>query len=238
MTGTPLLEVDDVTVAYGDVPALRGLTVRVAEGETLAVIGANGAGKSTLLKTIAGLLEPVTGGLRFDGRSLAGVGAHLRVGSGIALCPEGRRLFPSLSVEENLLVGAHSRRKGPWGLATVYDLFPLVAERRTRPAANLSGGEQQAVAIGRALMANPRLLLLDEVSLGLAPVVVAQLYAALPRITAEGTTVLIVEQDVHQALAVADRVQCLLEGRTALEGAASAIDRAQLTAAYFGMAER
>ena len=232
---TPLLEVDDVDVSYGDVPALTGLTVTVAEGETLAVIGANGGGKSTLLKTVAGVLRPRRGDVRLDGESLAGVPAHRRVGRGIAMSPEGRRLFPSLSVEENLLVGAHSGRPGPWGLAAVYELFPLVAERRARPAANLSGGEQQAVAIGRALMANPRLLLLDEVSLGLAPVVVAQLYAALPRITAQGTTVLVVEQDVHQALAVADRVQCLLEGRTVLEGAAASVDMAALSAAYFGV---
>jgi len=234
----PLLDVDDVTVAYGDVPALRGLTVRVAEGETLAVIGANGAGKSTLLKTVAGLLRPTSGDVRLAGDSLAGVPAHTRVARGIAMSPEGRRLFPSLTVEENLLVGAHARRSGPWGLARVYELFPLVAERRARPAANLSGGEQQAVAIGRALMANPRLLLLDEVSLGLAPVVVHQLYAALPRITEHGTTVLVVEQDVHQALAVADRVQCLLEGRTVLEAASSEVDQKQLAAAYFGVGER
>jgi branched-chain amino acid transport system ATP-binding protein len=234
----PLLEVDDVTVAYGDVPALRGLTVHVAEGETLAVIGANGAGKSTLLKTIAGLLRPRSGDVRFAGASMAAVPAHRRVATGVALCPEGRRLFPSMTVEENLLVGAHARRPGPWDLAAVYDLFPLVAERRDRPAANLSGGEQQAVAVGRSLMANPRLLLLDEVSLGLAPVIVGQLYAALPRITEQGTTVLVVEQDVHQALAVADRVQCLLEGRTALEAAASQVDQAELTAAYFGVEKR
>jgi branched-chain amino acid transport system ATP-binding protein len=238
MSAAPLLEVDDVTVTYGDVPALRGLTVRVAEGETLAVIGANGAGKSTLLKTIAGLLRPRAGDVRLAGASLAAVPAHRRVAAGVALCPEGRRLFPSLTVEENLRVGAHARRRGPWDLAAVYELFPLVAERRDRRAANLSGGEQQAVAIGRALMGNPRLLLLDEVSLGLAPVVVGQLYAALPRISEQGTTVLVVEQDVHQALAVADRVQCLLEGRTALEAPASGVDQARLTAAYFGVEKR
>jgi branched-chain amino acid transport system ATP-binding protein len=238
VSGVPLLEVDDVTVAYGDVPALRGLTVRVDEGETLAVIGANGAGKSTLLKTVAGLLQPITGDVRLEGASLARVPAHVRVARGIAMSPEGRRLFPSLTVEENLQVGGHARRKGPWNLPAVYELFPLVAERRARPAANLSGGEQQAVAIGRALMANPRLLLLDEVSLGLAPVMVAHLYAALPRITEQGTTVLVVEQDVHQALAVADRVQCLLEGRTALEAASAEVDHARLVAAYFGVGER
>ncbi|MBY3551964.1 ABC transporter ATP-binding protein [Modestobacter lapidis] len=230
-----MLHVDDVDAGYGDVPALRGLTVTVAEGETLAVIGANGAGKSTLLKTIAGVLRPTRGEVRFDGRVVTALSAHQRVGSGISLCPEGRRLFPSLTVEENLQVGAYARRPGPWDLPAVYELFPLVAERRARPAANLSGGEQQAVAIGRSLMANPRLLLLDEVSLGLAPVIVRQLYAALPRITEQGTTVLVVEQDVHQAISVADRVQCLLEGRTVLEGAADRIDPAELAAAYFGV---
>lgn len=232
---TPLLEVDEVDVLYGDVQALFGLTVTVARGETLAVIGANGGGKSTLLKTVAGVLRPSRGDVRLRGTSLRGVPAHRRVGRGIAMSPEGRRLFPSLTVEENLLVGAHSGRPGPWGLQRVYELFPLVSERRARPAANLSGGEQQAVAIGRALMANPELLLLDEVSLGLAPVVVAQLYAALPTITEQGTTVLVVEQDVHQALAVADRVQCLLEGRTVLEGPAASVDMAALSAAYFGV---
>jgi branched-chain amino acid transport system ATP-binding protein len=232
---TPLLEVDEVDVFYGDVQALFGLTVTVAQGETLAVIGANGGGKSTLLKTVAGVLRPSRGDVRLQGTSLRGVPAHRRVGRGIAMSPEGRRLFPSLTVEENLLVGAHSGRPGPWGLQRVYELFPLVSERRARPAANLSGGEQQAVAIGRALMANPELLLLDEVSLGLAPVVVAQLYAALPTITEQGTTVLVVEQDVHQALAVADRVQCLLEGRTVLEGPAASVDMAALSAAYFGV---
>ena len=231
----PLLHVDDVDAGYGDVPALRGLTVTVAEGETLAVIGANGAGKSTLLKTIAGVLRPGRGEVRLDGDVVTALSAHQRVARGISLCPEGRRLFPSLTVEENLQVGAYARRPGPWDLGAVYELFPLVAERRARPAANLSGGEQQAVAIGRSLMANPRLLLLDEVSLGLAPVIVGQLYAALPRITAQGTTVLVVEQDVHQALAVADRVQCLLEGRTVLEGPADRVDPAELAAAYFGV---
>jgi len=232
---TPLLEVDTVDVHYGDFHALYGLSLQVNEGETVAVIGANGAGKSTLLKTIAGLLHPSRGAVRFDGHDVSAVPEHGRVPLGIALCPEGRRLFRSLSVEENLLVGAFRRRPGPWDLASVYELFPLVADRRARIAANLSGGEQQAVAIGRALMSNPRLLLLDEVSLGLAPVVVGQLYAALPRITASGTTVLVVEQDVAQAMGVADRVQCLLEGRTALEGTADSLTREQVAAAYFGV---
>jgi branched-chain amino acid transport system ATP-binding protein len=238
MSVASLLEVDAVHVGYGDLPALHGLTVTVAEGETLAVIGANGAGKTTLLKTVAGILRPTRGEVSLDGEPVTRLAAHQRVARGIAMSPEGRRLFASLSVEENLVVGSYARRSGPWNLRAVYELFPLVAERRSRSAANLSGGEQQAVAIGRALMANPRLLLLDEVSLGLAPVIVAQLYAALPQITAQGTTVLVVEQDVHQALAVADRVQCLLEGRTVLEGPADRVNTHELADAYFGVRSR
>ena len=232
---TPLLDVRSVDVHYGDFQALYGIDLTVAEGETLAVIGANGAGKSTLLKTIAGILRPTRGSVRFADTDVGALAAHKRVGLGVALVPEGRRIFPSLSVEENLLVGAHLARPGPWRLSTVCDLFPLVGERREAMGHHLSGGEQQAVAIGRALMSNPRLLLLDEVSLGLAPLVVAQLYAALPAITANGTTALIVEQDVTQAVRVADRVQCLLEGRTVLAGAADAYTRDQIAAAYFGV---
>jgi branched-chain amino acid transport system ATP-binding protein len=230
-----LLSVDHVDARYGDFQALFDVSLAVREGETLAVIGANGAGKSTLLKTIAGLLRPARGEVMFDGQAVGGLPAHRRVAMGISMAPEGRRLFPSLTVEDNLLVGAYSGRSGPWDVAAVGRLFPLVAERRSRLAARLSGGEQQAVAIGRALMSNPRLLLLDEVSLGLAPVVVEQLYAALPQIAASGTTVLLVEQDVRQALRVADRIQCLLEGRTVLEGTAGSLTREQIAAAYFGV---
>jgi branched-chain amino acid transport system ATP-binding protein len=230
-----LLAMERVDVHYGDFQALYGIDLTVDEGETLAVIGANGAGKSTLLRTIAGVLRPTSGTVHFAGADVGPLPAHRRVALGVALTPEGRRIFPSLSVQENLLVGAHPARPGPWRLSTVYELFPIVAERRTAMGHHLSGGEQQAVAIGRALMSNPRLLLLDEVSLGLAPVVVARLYAALPAITASGTTVLIVEQDVNQAVRVADRVQCLLEGRTVLAGAADAFTRDQIAAAYFGV---
>jgi branched-chain amino acid transport system ATP-binding protein len=229
-----LLQVDDVDVHYGDFQALYGVSVEVREGETLAVIGANGAGKSTLLKTLAGLLRPTRGEVRFAGRPIGGLPAYRRVPLGIALAPEGRRLFPSLTVAENLLVGATRAGAGRWDLDAVYHLFPIVEQRRRTLAANLSGGEQQAVAIGRALMSNPRLLLLDEVSLGLAPVVVKQLYAVLPQITTGGTTVLLVEQDVRQALTVADRVQCLLEGRTVLAAPAAEVSRDQIVAAYLG----
>jgi len=232
-----LLEVDAVDVHYGDFHALHRLSAGVSEGETLAVIGANGAGKSTLLKLIAGLLRPTRGHVLFAGEDISRLPAHRRVRDGIALTPEGRRIFGSLSIEENLLVGGHSRRPGPWSLQAVYDAFPLLADRRAQRGALLSGGEQQATAIGRALMSNPRLLLLDEVSLGLAPVVIADIYAALPKIAEKGTTVLVVEQDLGQALGVADRVQCLLEGRTVLEAPAKNVTRQQVAAAYFGLQE-
>jgi branched-chain amino acid transport system ATP-binding protein len=232
---TPLLDVEAVEVRYGDAHALHGVSLTIAEGETMAVIGANGAGKSTLLKTVAGLLTPSSGRVRYDGTDLTRTAVHRRVAAGISLVPEGRRLFPTLTVRENLQVGAYRARKGPWDLAKVCETFPLVAERLTRTASTLSGGEQQAVAICRALMANPRLLLLDEVSLGLAPVVVRQLYAVLPDIAAQGTTVLVVEQDVRQAMAVADRIHCLLEGRTALEKAAASVTPEEVAHAYFGM---
>lgn len=230
-----LLEVDSIDVRYGDFQALYGVSVSVAAGETLAIIGANGAGKSTLMKALAGLMTPSSGSISFEGRDITAMPSFKRVGLGIALTPEGRRIFPSLSVEENLLVGGHTRRKGPWNLGSVYEAFPLVADRKDRIGIHLSGGEQQAVAIGRALMSNPSLLLLDEVSLGLAPVVVEQIYAALPAITGAGTTVLVVEQDVNQALKVSDRVQCMLEGRTVLEGAAGTLTRDQIATAYFGI---
>jgi branched-chain amino acid transport system ATP-binding protein len=231
---TPLLSVDSVDAGYGDFQALFGVDVEVAEGELLALVGANGAGKTTLLRTIAGSLTPLRGTVRYAGEDVTGSSDVQRARKGIGLVPEGRRLFPSLTVEENLQVGAATRRKGPWDLAKVYRMLPLVADRRTRKAARLSGGEQQAVAIGRALMGNPRLLLLDEVSLGLAPLVVDQLYTALPGIRAEGTTVVLVEQDLGRTFAVADRIACVLEGRIVLTGSASDLTRDQVTAAYFG----
>lgn len=229
-----LLNVADVDAGYGDFQALFGIDLEVDEGELLALVGANGAGKSTLLRTIAGALKPFRGTVRFAGEDVTADPDVRRARKGIGLVPEGRRLFPSLTVEENLQVGAATGRKGPWNLAKVYEAMPLVADRSTRRAARLSGGEQQAVAIGRALMGNPRLLLLDEVSLGLAPLVVDQLYTALPGIRAEGTTVVLVEQDLNRTLAVADRIACVLEGRIVLTGRADRLTRDQVTAAYFG----
>ena len=231
----PLLRVSGLDAWYGDFQALFDVSVSVAEGEVVAIIGANGAGKSTLLGTIAGLLPRTAGSVTFDGRELAGMPAHRRVALGISMVPEGRRIFPSLSVEENLLVGAQARRPGPWTVAAVLELFPLLADKRQRGGGQLSGGEQQALAIGRGLMANPRLLLLDEVTLGLAPIVVRRIYEALPAIRAAGITVMLVEQDIGQALGAADRVYCLLEGRVARESAPAELDRDRIAAAYFGV---
>jgi branched-chain amino acid transport system ATP-binding protein len=229
-----VLSVRDLSVDYGQLRALSGITFDLQRGQTLAVIGANGAGKSTLLGALAGLWAPAEGSVVFNGRDISALPAFVRVGLGIALVPEGRRLFASLTARENLLTGQQRGRSGGWDIAAVVELFPLLEALLDRPSGRLSGGEQQAVAIGRALMGNPELLLLDEVSLGLAPVLVEQLYAALPRIQAAGATVLIVEQDVGQALAVADEVVALLEGRQVLHGAPSQLRREDIIDAYFG----
>jgi len=230
-----LLEVENLTAFYGDFQALYGISLQVAEGEAVALIGANGAGKSTFLRALTGLL-PIGGGAAwFKGMKLAGTPAHKILAGGIALVPEGRRLFPSLSVEENLWLGAYSKRPGPWNLERVYQLFPALRAHAKRPSTALSGGQQQMVAIGRALMSNPRLLMCDELSLGLAPIVIRDIYAALPQIRAEGIAVLIVEQDTGQALAVADRVYCFQEGKISLEGRPADLTRAQISLAYFGV---
>jgi branched-chain amino acid transport system ATP-binding protein len=233
--GEPLLEVHGLTVHHGQLRALNDVSLRVFPGDVYAIIGANGAGKSTLLRTIAGLHRPTTGWIRLDGTDVTRLRAERRVAAGIAMVPEGRRLFPSLTVEENLLVGGAYARKGPWDLTRVYELFEWMNERRTQRADQLSGGEQQAVAIGRALVANPRVLLLDELSLGLAPLVVRRIYGLLPELLAAGVTVLLVEQDVSQALHVASRVHCLLEGTTTLEGPPEGLSPERIEGAYFGL---
>jgi branched-chain amino acid transport system ATP-binding protein len=230
-----LLELDTINSGYGHFQALFDINLRIEEGETHAIIGANGAGKSTLLRTICGLIRTEAEQVRFDGRPIGQLSPHKRVGLGISYVPEGRWVFPSLTVNENLQVGAHSRRGGTWTLDKVYELFPLLSRLRRRQAFSLSGGEQQALAIGRGLMANPRLLLLDEVSLGLAPVVVEKIYEAMPAIVSSGTTVLLVEQDVGQAMKFADRVACMLEGRLVLEGTPGEISHEAIFAAYFGV---
>lgn len=232
---TALLEVRNLEAWYGDMQALFGVDLEVAEGETVAIIGANGAGKSTLLKAVCGQLAAAPEAIRLDGGAIGGRPAFEIAHLGIAMVPEGRMLFPSLSIEENLLMGACARRPGGWNLERVYGLFPVLGERRRSPATDLSGGQQQMAAIGRALMANPRLLLCDELSLGLAPVVIRDIYESLPRIRESGATVVIVEQDIGQALKVADRVFCLQEGRVSLTGRPADLGRDEITEAYFGM---
>jgi branched-chain amino acid transport system ATP-binding protein len=231
----PLLEVRDLTVHHGQLQALEHISLRVFPGEVYAMIGANGAGKSTLLRTISGLHTPTEGSVLLDGKDVTKVRPDKRAILGIGMVPEGRRLFGSLSVEENLQVGATYARKGPWHIERVYELFGWMKDRRSQKTSQLSGGEQQSVAIGRALVANPRVLLLDELSLGLAPVIVQRIYAMLPQILDTGLTVLLVEQDVSQALRVASHIHCLLEGRTTLEGRPSDVDAQQVEAAYFGL---
>ena len=203
-------------------------------GESIALVGANGAGKTTFLRSVAGLIDQKHGVLNLEGASIAGLPAEAIARLGIVLAPEGRMLFPSLTVEENLLMGGLTRRPGHWNLGTVYDLFPLLAERRFQMPNTLSGGQQGLVAIGRALMANPRLLLCDEISLGLAPVAVDQIYELFSRIRAEGTAIVLVEQDVKRASSASDRIYCLLEGRVTLQGPSQQIDAQELVQAYFG----
>jgi branched-chain amino acid transport system ATP-binding protein len=231
-----VLEVRNLTVFHGQLRAVGDISLHVAAGEVYAIIGANGAGKSTLLRTIAGLHRPTSGAILLDGEEITSASPERRLASGIALVPEGRRLFPSLTVEENLLVGSYHARPGPWDLMRVYDSFGWMRDRASQRTVQLSGGEQQAVAIARALVANPRVLLLDELSLGLAPVVVRQIYGLLPELLGGGMTVLLVEQDVSQAVRVASRLQCLLEGRTTLEGRPGEFTPEQIEAAYFGLA--
>jgi branched-chain amino acid transport system ATP-binding protein len=231
----PLLQTRKLTAFYGDFQALYGVDTRLEAGETIAIIGANGAGKSTFLKAIAGLIHGPADSVSLDGTPIGAKPAADIVKLGVALVPEGRRLFPSLTVEENLLIGGYGRKtRGPWTLDRVYALFPILRERRTSATPILSGGQQQMAAIGRALMSNPRVLLCDEISLGLAPIVIADIYAALPRIKADGTSVVLVEQDIVQAMKVADRVYCFQEGRVSLEGRPGELTRDQIHRAYFG----
>jgi branched-chain amino acid transport system ATP-binding protein len=230
-----LLEARGLSAWYGDAQALFDVDFELAAGEVVAMIGANGAGKSTFLKSITGLVPVAPGAVRWRGQQIGGRPPGDIVRLGLALVPEGRRLFPSLTVEENLLMGAFARRAGPWSLERLYRLFPILKERRKSPGTALSGGQQQMVAIGRALMSNPQALLCDELSLGLAPVVIREIYDALPSIAAEGMAVVIVEQDVGLAQRVSERVVCLQEGRVSLEGPSKSLTRQQITEAYFGL---
>jgi branched-chain amino acid transport system ATP-binding protein len=228
------LEIRDLVAFYSDFQALFGISLHIEAGECVAIIGANGAGKSTLLRSVTGLLPVGAESVRFEGVAIGSLAPHRIISRGIAMTPEGRRLFPSLSVEENLLMGGQCGRKGPWNLERIYALFPILAERKKSPATALSGGQQQMVAIGRALLANPILLLCDEISLGLAPIVIRDLYAVFASIRREGTSLIVVEQDVSRALSLADRVYCLQEGRVTLEGRPGELSREQIRLAYFG----
>ncbi len=234
----PLLRVSNLSAGYGDFQALFGVSLTVAPGEVLSLVGANGAGKSTLLRAITGLVPCARDMVTFKGEAIGGYDADRIARRGIAMVPEGRRLFRSLSVEENLIIGGeYGRKGGVWTLAAVYALFPILHEKRHAPATSLSGGQQQMVAIGRALMANPELIIFDEISLGLAPIVIKDIYAALSGIIATGVAAILVEQDVTRALAVATQFVCLQEGRISLSGDPHAFRRDEITAAYFG-AER
>lgn len=220
---------------YGDFQALFGIDFTISRGEVVAIIGANGAGKTTLMRSISGLMENGAQQIVFNGEAIGDLRADEVAYRGIALVPEGRQLFPSLSVEENLIIGGQIERKGAWSLERIYELFPILSERRNQPSTSLSGGQQQMVAIGRALMANPELLLLDEVSLGLAPVVIKSIYEALPGIVGGGMSAVIVEQDISKALSVSSRFYCLQEGRVSLEGQSGSRTREEISRAYFGV---
>ncbi len=232
-----LLETNNLIAHYGDFQALFGVDIKLNEGETIAIIGANGAGKTTLMRSITGVLKNQAHAVKYDGSEIGRHDADQIMSMGIATVPEGRKLFPSLSVEENLMIGSYGRKTGGhWTLDTVYDLFPVLKQRRNNPGTALSGGQQQMVAIGRALMSNPRVLLCDEISLGLAPVIIKDIYQAVPKIKKTGASIIVVEQDIGQALKVADRVYCMMEGRVTLTGTPQDLSREAIHNAYFGAA--
>ena len=235
MSDGPLLQIENLEAFYGDFKALFGISMKVEPGQVVAMIGANGAGKSTLMRCISGMMTTSKSAIRFRGEEVGGSPAFEMLSRGIAMVPEGRKLFPSLSVEENLLIGAHARQgNGYWTLDRVQALFPILRERRHNPGTALSGGQQQMVAIGRALLNQPRVLLCDEISLGLAPKVVKEIYEAVPSISAAGTAIVLVEQDVGLAKSQSNRLYCLLEGRVTLTGASRDISRDAIGEAYFG----
>ncbi len=231
----PILKIAGLNAYYKDFQALYDLTLHVDEGEVLAIIGANGAGKTTLMRSIAGLLKNGPEQISYRGNSIGSMKPDQVAKIGIAMVPEGRQLFPSLSVQENLMIGGQVGRQGPWNLEKVFDLFPILHERRHVASTSLSGGQQQMVAIGRALMSNPELILFDEISLGLAPVIIKTIYDALPGIVGGGMSAVIVEQDISKALSVSSRVYCLQEGRISLEGQSTTVSREEISRAYFGV---
>lgn len=235
--GRPLLELKDVSVRYGNVEAVRGVTLDVRQGEVVALIGANGAGKTTILKTISGLLPVASGSIKYRGDEIASIPAHKIVHMGVSHAPEGRGIFPGMSVQENLAMGAYSRDSSKIGddYERVYSLFPVLAERRRQPGGTLSGGEQQMLAIGRALMAAPAVLLLDEPSMGLAPMLVLQIFSIIAEINKQGTTILLVEQNANQALSHAGRGYVIESGAIVLTGSGEELLRNdEVRKAYLG----
>lgn len=231
-----LLNIRALTTHYGDFQALFGVNLKLDRGQTLAIIGANGAGKTTLMRSITGIVGVTSGEIQLADRAISGLSAPEILKAGIAMVPEGRKLFPSLTVEENLIIGSHARKgNGFWTLERIFELFPILRERRRSASTALSGGQQQMVAIGRALMSNPMVLLCDELSLGLAPVVIREIYAAFPTIRESGTSIIVVEQDIGQALKVADHVHCMMEGRVTLSGSPAELSRDAIHDAYFGV---
>ncbi len=230
-----ILQTRGLNSYYGDFQALYNVELDVGEGEVLAIIGANGAGKTTLMRSITGLLTNEVDQIHYRGQDISRLRADEVAELGLAMVPEGRQLFPSLSVKENLMIGAQVGRSGPWDLKAVYDLFPILDERKDQASTSLSGGQQQMVAIGRALMSNPDLILFDEISLGLAPIIIRDIYDALPGIIGEGMSAIIVEQDITKALSVSSRVYCLQEGRVSLESASDTVSREDISRAYFGI---
>ncbi|MGH1576475.1 ABC transporter ATP-binding protein [Planktotalea sp.] len=231
----PILSISALDAFYGDFQALFGIDLEIEQGEVLAIIGANGAGKTTLLRSISGLTQNAPEMVKYSGEAIGALRADEVATRGIALVPEGRQLFPSLSVEENLIIGGQIGRKGPWSLEAIYKLFPILEERKDQQSTSLSGGQQQMVAIGRALMANPDLILFDEISLGLAPIIIKDIYEALPGIIGSGMSALIVEQDISKALSVSSRFYCLQEGRVSLSGPSATVAREDISRAYFGV---
>ena len=230
-----VLETKNLNAYYGDFQALFEVSIDLFEGEIIAIIGANGAGKSTFMRSVTGLIDKIDNEINYKGLSIKGLRADEIAKKGLAMVPEGRKLFPSLSVEENLLIGGQIKRLGPWELNTVYELFPDLYDKRNIPSNFLSGGQQQMAAIGRALMSNPDVILFDEISLGLAPIIIKSIYQNLPKVIQKGMSAIIVEQDISKALEISDRVYCLQEGRIALFGDSKKLTRQEISKAYFGI---
>ena len=230
-----VLETKNLNAYYGDFQALFEVSIDLFEGEIIAIIGANGAGKSTFMRSVTGLIDRIDNEINYKGLSIKGLRADEIAKKGLAMVPEGRKLFPSLSVEENLLIGGQIKRLGPWELNTVYELFPDLYDKRNIPSNLLSGGQQQMAAIGRALMSNPDVILFDEISLGLAPIIIKSIYQNLPKVIQKGMSAIIVEQDISKALEISDRVYCLQEGKIALFGESKLLTRQEISKAYFGI---